>query len=271
MLDRFEDGERAALVVQRAATPDGAVADGARERRLDPVALRACLDRNDVEMCQQHDRLAFAAAAPREQQAVIVDDLACQRAMDAREALFEKLAQAAELAGIELRRILIRDGPESHRLRQSRRGLVGIDLDRRRRLDLDLPRGRTHAAHDQHGSERQQGDPDEEGEFFHPPGLNRKDSKTQRTDCGPVVLSNRLCGAGRATAGRRGAPAGRGGRPVAGRRRGARSVRWRCRRPRRASRRRRRRCSARHSGSPTVAPRQTRCAQLRFLLSRRTA
>ena len=76
-LCRFELPDDAGLGIDGAAPPDIAICDVSRKRRVRPVGFTAGGDGHDVHMRHQQVRRQYGIAAlPREEQAVVIHDLA---------------------------------------------------------------------------------------------------------------------------------------------------------------------------------------------------
>ncbi len=97
--DRLTDGGDAALVVEGAAAPHGAVDDLGREGRVLPG--RRLVDRYDVEVRHQHDRTVAARAGPTEEQTVAADTGELQLLVEQGELRLELGQQPVEGVGVD--------------------------------------------------------------------------------------------------------------------------------------------------------------------------
>ena len=111
-LDRLADRDQAALVVERAATPDVAVHDLRGERRVLPRCVR--VDGDDVEVGHQDDRPLGRRTGPAEEQAVGRDPGELQLRVDAGELGRELGQEGVERRGVLLGRVAVRHGRDPH-------------------------------------------------------------------------------------------------------------------------------------------------------------
>ena len=157
-LHGLEQRHQVALVVHRAAAPHEAARNPARERRLRPAALRARLDRHDVLVRHEQDRLQCSVrAAPLVQQAEPARDLASEPCVQPREAGPQIVLKPPELRGVELRGVLIRDRAKPQRARQPLGGGRGVEQQWWYRLYCELSRLEPIGADDQDGGEHNEG------------------------------------------------------------------------------------------------------------------
>ena len=114
-LDGLADPGHAALVVERAATPDrrsgGTFVDLAAERVVLP--RRLAVDGYDVEVGHQHDRPVGARAGPVEEEAVGPDDGERQSLVEQRELARQLGEQSVERLGVDARRVAVGDGRDA--------------------------------------------------------------------------------------------------------------------------------------------------------------
>ena len=98
--DRFENRDDRRFVVEGSSSPDEAVGDHARERRMRPFGLGACFDGHDVQVPHEQDGIERRVrAGPRVQQAVFRDDFPRQAARHVRERVVDPVWTPVNGAG----------------------------------------------------------------------------------------------------------------------------------------------------------------------------
>ena len=137
-LDRLEQADQRALVVDRPAPPDRPLSHLAREGRVFPVLLGARRHRHDVLMGHDDDRLGGRVAArPRIEQR-LAQRVAAHRGMGVGIGRGQPVVQLVPLRQLVFGRILMRHGLEPHcggQMPRRRRRVEG-----RGRGDLDIGR-----------------------------------------------------------------------------------------------------------------------------------
>ena len=111
----------------------------AGEGGVRPALLRARLDRHHVLVGHQQDRRQLRPPPlPGVEQAVAADRLAGQRGVHPGKALLEILMEPVECRGLDVLPVLMRDGGEADRPRETPGGRAGVhrEIGHRRRLDL---------------------------------------------------------------------------------------------------------------------------------------
>ena len=147
-LDRLEERDHAALVVDRAAAPDGLVLPHPGEGRVRPV-LGDGGHHVDVRR-EQHTGQRGVAPLPGVEPAVARNALHLEALVQRGIALDEEVVQRVEGRPVEARTILVGDRLEAQHLREPRRRAVAVDADGRPLLHRELPRAECHGASEQH-------------------------------------------------------------------------------------------------------------------------
>jgi hypothetical protein len=110
-LDRLDHGDQGALVVDGAASVHDPVVDAAGERVVLPVLP---LDRDDVVVRHQHQRLGLARAAPAQQQRSVAEHLDVELGEGPRVERGELLAELHERGVVDLAGLARGDGRDPH-------------------------------------------------------------------------------------------------------------------------------------------------------------
>ena len=158
-LDRLQDGEEVALVVDRAASPHVAAVDHALEGRMRPARVGPALDRHHVLVREQQQRRQLGPSTlPGVEQTGAVHELARERGMHARVAALQIGAECLERRGVDGGPVLGRDRAEAQSSRQPARGRVRVDRHDGGHGDRGCARAERGGADPEHREQEQERD-----------------------------------------------------------------------------------------------------------------